>query len=251
MGFFPDDYRYADSDKNSNTQSNDIYWKPASLRPAAKPRSACLAVRTHSGWLCHRWIRYFTRDGVSRTPTYPSKWRDNAGLAYQYRELSPEAKEDKYKEIAAMPQEEQVKHLNAPKAFLSFVACIKGEPKLQVVTITQRQIRAQLEEYLNMPEDFTWGDNGVANFKFSLSKRQRQGHDIRDHGHSFQPCPAKDLASEWDDKKAEIYLPALFEGGHPFEGRPATVKPQGLPPTRKDELGADHEAEDSIPTDDW
>ena len=61
----------------------------------------------------------------------------------------------------------------------------------------------------------------------------------------------KDLASEWDDKKAEIYLPALFEGGHPFEGRPATVKPQGLPPTRKDELGADHEAEDAMPTDDW
>ena len=36
MGFFPDDYRYADSDKNSNTQSNDIYWKPSKLEAGSK-----------------------------------------------------------------------------------------------------------------------------------------------------------------------------------------------------------------------
>ena len=78
---------------------------------------------------------YFTRDGVEPHPDLSVQVARERGLAYQYRELSPEAKEDKYKEIAAMPQEEQVKHLNAPKAFLSFVACIKGEPKLQVVTI--------------------------------------------------------------------------------------------------------------------
>ena len=196
--------------------------------------------------------QYFTRDGVSRTPSYPSKWRENAGLAYQYKELSPEAKEAKYAKIAAMPQEEQVKHLNAPKQFLSFVACIKGEPKLQVVTVTQKIIRAQLEEYLNMPEDFTWGDDGVANFKFALSKKG-SGNDTTyvTTATPFNRSLPKDLASEWETKKAEIYLPALFEGGHPFEGRPAAVKPQGLPPTRKDELGADHEAGDEMPTDDW
>lgn len=253
MGFFPDDYRYADSDKNTTSQSNDIYWKPSKLEAGSKAEIRMLGGENafRDGYVIAGY-EYFTRDGVSRTPTYPSKWRENAGLAYQYRELTPEAKEDKYKEIAAMPQEEQVKHLNAPKAFLSFVACIKGEPKLQVVTITQRQIRAQLEEYLNMPEDFTWGDNGVANFKFSLSKKG-SGKDTTyvTTATPFNRALPKDLASEWDEKKADIYLPALFEGGHPFEGRPATVKPQGLPPTRKDELGADHEAEDTMPTDDW
>ena len=217
MGFFPDDYRYADSDKNSSTQSNDIYWKPSKLEAGSKAEIRMLGGENafKDGYVIAGY-EYFTRDGVSRTPTYPSKWRDNAGLAYQYRELSPEAKEDKYKEIAAMPQEEQVKHLNAPKAFLSFVACIKGEPKLQVVTITQRQIRAQLEEYLNMPEDFTWGDNGVANFKFSLSKKG-SGKDTTyvTTATPFNRALPKDLASEWDDKKAEIYLRfsrVAFEG---------------------------------------
>ena len=122
------------------------------------------------------------------------------GLAYQYRELSPEAKEDKYKEIAAMPQEEQVKHLNAPKAFLSFVACIKGEPKLQVVTITQRQIRAQLEEYLNMPEDFTWE---TTVWRTSSSPSPRRAAARTRHvttATPFNRALPKDLASEWDDK---------------------------------------------------
>lgn len=253
MGFFPDDYRYADSDKNNSPQSSDIYWRPGKIESGGKAEIRMLGGETafKDGYVIAGY-EYFTRDGVSRTPTYPSNWRENCALAFQYRELSPSAKEAKYEEIAAMPKEEQVKHLNAPKKFLSFVAAIKGEDKLQVVTVTQKYIRMALEEYLNMPEDFTWGGDGVANFKFSLSKSGIGNKTTYvTTATPYNRSLPKELASEWESKKAEIYLPALFEGGHPFEGRPATVKPQGLPPTRKDELGADHEAENEMPTDDW
>jgi hypothetical protein len=38
-----------------------------------------------------------------------------------------------------------------------------------------------------------------------------------------------------------IWLPALYVNGDPFSGKPASGRPEGLPPTHRDELGADHE----------
>ena len=101
-GILSDDYRYADSDKNSSTQSNDIYWKPSKLEAGSKAE-----IRMLGGENAFRdgasSLDTSTSPVMAKPPTYPSKWRENAGLAYQY-ELSPEAKEDKYKEIAAMPK---------------------------------------------------------------------------------------------------------------------------------------------------
>ena len=232
MGFFPDDYRFADSDKNAATSSADIYWKPSKLESGSKAEIRMLGGLDafKQGYIIQGY-EYFTRDGVSRTPSYPSKWRENAGLAYQYRELSPEAKEAKYAEIAAMPQEEQVKHLNAPKQFLSFVACIKGEPKLQVVTVTQKIIRAQLEEYLNMPEDFTWGDDGVANFKFALSKKG-SGKDTTyvTTATPFNRSLPKDLASEWKPKRPRSICQPYSRAAIPLRGARLLLNPRGCHP---------------------
>jgi hypothetical protein len=46
---------------------------------------------------------------------------------------------------------------------------------------------------------------------------------------------------KWTESTSKIWLPAMFAGADPFAGKPAEARPEGLPPTSRDELGADNE----------
>ena len=49
------------------------------------------------------------------------------------------------------------------------------------------------------------------------------------------------VAKKWNEIKDKWYLPALYDNADPFAGKPAEATTRGLPPTHRDNLGADHE----------
>ena len=98
-------------------------------------------------------------------------------------------------------------------------------------------------------EDYTVND-GPANFIIQV-KRKGEGLDTR-----WVVTPTLKKASaaftkKWEEAKASIWLPALYVGADPFAGKPAEAKLDGLPPMKRDELGADTEVATAGISSDW
>ena len=65
-GIFPDDYRYADSDKNSSTQSSDIYWKPSKIESGGKADPHAWRRDAFKDGYVIAGYEYFTREAALR-----------------------------------------------------------------------------------------------------------------------------------------------------------------------------------------
>lgn len=167
---------------------------------------------------------YFTMEGRPRRfPQFPKAYLEDIGLTYEGKTKGT-GERDK------------------PSFFLSWVCLRKENPdEFQVFDITQGKIREQIEAVLSM-EDYEVLGGEMANFFLTIT-RKGTGTDT-----AYTVVPTLKVATKadqqrWIDAKGGIYLPALYEGGDPFNGRPSTPAPApaGTPITHRDELGADHE----------
>ena len=122
-----------------------------------------------------------------------------------------------------------------PRRFLAWVATSASRGRLEVLFIEQKSLREQLTEILQEVDDYTWTDDGLANFSIKIS---RKGTGL-ETSYSILPkvrkVPEK-ITKEWADTKDSIWLPNFFEGKDPFDGRQTDEK--GLPAGGTDKRGA-------------
>ena len=122
-----------------------------------------------------------------------------------------------------------------PRKFLAWVATSAARTRLEVMFIEQKSLREQLTEILQEIEDYTWTDDGLANFSIKIS---RKGTGL-ETSYSILPkvrkVPEK-IKSEWKSQRDSIWLPNFFEGKDPFDGRATDEK--GLPAGGQDKRGA-------------
>jgi len=122
-----------------------------------------------------------------------------------------------------------------PRRFLAWVATSAARGRLEVMFIEQKSLREQLTEILQEDEDYTWTDDGLANFSIKIS---RKGTGL-ETSYSILPkvraVPDK-IKKEWETQKESIWLPNFFEGEDPFAGRKTDEK--GLPAGGTDKHGA-------------
>jgi hypothetical protein len=115
------------------------------------------------------------------------------------------------------------------------VATSATRGRLEVLFIEQKSIREQLTEILQEVEDYTWTEEGLANFSIKISKKGT-GLETR---YTIMPkvraVPAK-IKDEWSSQKDTIWLPNYFEGKDPFDGK--QVEEKGLPAGGVDKRGA-------------
>lgn len=122
-----------------------------------------------------------------------------------------------------------------PRRFLAWVGTSAARGRLEVLFIEQKSIREQLTEILQEVEDYTWTEEGLANFSIKISKKGT-GLDTR---YSIMPkvraVPEK-IKKQWETEKNSIWLPNYFEGKDPFDGK--QVEEKGLPAGGTDKRGA-------------
>lgn len=122
-----------------------------------------------------------------------------------------------------------------PRRFLAWVSTSAARGRLEVLFIEQKSLREQLTEILQEVEDYTWTDEGLANFSIKIS---RKGTGL-ETTYSILPKVRKvseKIKSEWQSKKDTIWLPNFFEGKDPFDGRQTEEK--GLPAGGVDKRGS-------------
>jgi len=122
-----------------------------------------------------------------------------------------------------------------PRKFLAWVATSAARGRLEVLFIEQKSIREQLTEILQEVEDYTWTEDGLANFSIKIT---RKGAGL-ETSYSILPkvrkVPAK-IVDQWASEKDSIWLPNFFEGKDPFDGKQTDEK--GLPAGGTDKRGA-------------
>ena len=122
-----------------------------------------------------------------------------------------------------------------PRRFLAWVATSAARGRLEVLFIEQKSLREQLTEILQEIEDYTWTEDGLANFSIKIS---RKGAGL-ETSYSILPKVRKvpdKIVSTWEKEKDTIWLPNFFEGKDPFDGK--QVESKGLPAGGTDKRGA-------------
>ena len=106
---------------------------------------------------------------------------------------------------------------------------------LEVLFIEQKTLREQLTEILQEIEDYTWTEEGLANFSIKISKKGTGLETKYSILPKVRAVPDK-IKAEWDKLKNTIWLPNYFEGKDPFDGK--QVEEKGLPAGGVDKRGA-------------
>ena len=122
-----------------------------------------------------------------------------------------------------------------PRRFLAWVATSAARGRLEVLFIEQKSLREQLTEILQEIEDYTWTEDGLANFSIKIS---RKGAGL-ETSYSILPKVRKvpdKIKATWEKEKDTIWLPNFFEGKDPFDGKQSDAK--GLPAGGTDKRGA-------------
>jgi len=122
-----------------------------------------------------------------------------------------------------------------PRRFLAWVGTSAARSRMEVLFIEQKSLRDQLTEILQEIEDYTWTDDGLANFSIKIT---RKGAGL-ETSYSILPkvrkVPEK-IITEWKTTRDSIWLPNFFEGKDPFDGRATDEK--GLPAGGVDKRGS-------------
>ena len=121
-----------------------------------------------------------------------------------------------------------------PRRFLAWTALSAARGRIEVLFIEQKSLRDALTEVLQEIEDYTWSDEGLANFSIKIS---RKGAGL-ETSYSILPkvrkVPEK-IKAQWEQERDAIWLPNFFEGKDPFDGRQVDAK--GLPAGGVDKRG--------------
>jgi hypothetical protein len=181
----------------------------------------CGSPRSHHA-ICG--FTYFTMEGRPRRfAQYPKDYLEDIGLSFEGKTKGTGEKA-------------------SPTFFLSW-ACLRKEApdEFQIFDINQGKVREQIEAVLAI-DDYETPDGELANFYLTIS-RKGLGKDSK-----YTVMPTLKVATKadqqrWAEAREGIYLPALYEGGDPFMGKPSDGEApiSSTPITHRDELGADHE----------
>ena len=122
-----------------------------------------------------------------------------------------------------------------PKRFLAWVGTSAARGRLEVLFIEQKSIRDQLTEILQESDDYTWTDEGLANFSIKIS---RKGAGLETSNSLLPKVRAvrDKIKKEWTTQRDTIWLPNFFEGKDPFDGKQTNEK--GLPAGGVDKKGS-------------
>jgi|TARA_B100000530_G_scaffold324708_1_gene261711 hypothetical protein len=260
--FFPPDYRPAsgsNQEGNKSKGANQNYIDQGKIKDTEKVTMVICGSHPDHVIAGKSYWSHPKENERSIHKKFPS----HQGLPANYKEdidLSFDAKKRQVKY-----GDHTEKDLAYPRSFISFVAYfskqtltnypdLKDSPGFKVVTFDRNDLRESLEDILGLTESYFQHDNGIYNFKMTL-KRKGEGTSTN---YTLTPelltktPPA--LTKAWKEQGASIWLPALYTQGDPFAGKPveALEKP-GLPPTRRDDYGADVDIAASSPAlpDDW
>ena len=234
MGFFPPDHKFATDTANTFTQEEtDRFYSPGKQLKDGDSHEVIVCGGFDTGHVISGY-KYFKHDGQPLTTPfsegYPKDYKDNIGLNF-------EAKFKRNVEYGKHTEDD----LDKPKQILSFIGYIKEKKDFAIIEFSTRGLRTSLEEILSM-DSYEANEDGVYNF---LMKLARKGSGT-DTVYTLTPAPLKApvrnaVAKKWKEIKDKWYLPALYDNADPFAGKPAEAKTRGLPPTHRDDLGADHE----------
>jgi hypothetical protein len=217
MSIFPDNYIPA----SENEAGPSRYFKLGKLKDGESTTiRLCGTFASHHA-LCG--YSYFTMEGRPRRfPTFPRDFLDDIGLTYEGKTKNTGEKDK-------------------PSFFLSWTCLRKEAEDFQIIDISQKKVREQIEAILGM-EDYAILDGEMANFYLTI-RRTGTGLDTNYTVVPTLKVAAKADQQRWADAKDGIYLPALYEGGDPFAGKPAegVASTSPTPLTHRDELGADKE----------
>lgn len=209
------------------TKEADAYWKPSFLKDGESEEFRLLGCY-ETGHAIMAW-------------QYPSEKVDDKGElrfnGFVVTRTYPKDPPDIARETDwSKPDRPKIDGVFAkPRKFLAWVATSASRGRLEVLFIEQRSLRDQLTEVLQETEDYTWSEEGLANFSIKIS-RKGQGLET---SYSILPkvrkVPAK-IKEQWAAEKDSIWLPNYFEGKNPFDGK--QVEGKGLPAGGVDKNGA-------------
>ena len=226
MGFLPSDYRSTSGANETSSSKSNLYFEPGKRLKDGESTTFRLCGLYDTGHVIAGWS-YFTMDGKPRRfPKFPDNYAEDIGLTWEGK-TNGTGEKDK------------------PRYFLSFVGLSKEEDEFLIYTFQRKDLREQLEEILAL-EDYQTLPSGLANFYLTLKRKGTKENT----GYTLTPTlkiPTKADENRWAEVAESIWLPALFVSGDPFSGKPAAGRPEGLPPTHRDALGADHEVATSAP----
>lgn len=234
MGFFPPDHKFATDTASTFTQEEtDRFYSPGKQLKDGDSHEVIICGGFETGHVISGY-KYFKHDGQPHTTPfsegYPKDYKDNIGLNYDAKFL-------RKVEYGTHSEDD----LDKPKQILSFIGYIKEKKDFAIIEFSTRGLRTSLEEILSM-DSYEANEDGVYNF---LMKLARKGSGT-DTVYTLTPAPLKApvrnaVAKKWNEIKDKWYLPALYDNADPFAGKPAEATTRGLPPTHRDNLGADHE----------
>jgi len=211
------------------TKEAQPYWKPSSLKDGESEEFRLLGCY-ETGHAIMGW-------------QYPSEIRDpKTGElkfnGYVVTRTHPGQPDDISRETDWSPGANRAKIDGTyvkPRRFLAWVATSAARGRLEVLFIEQKSIREQLTEVLQEVEDYTWTEEGLANFSIKISKKGA-GLDTR---YTIMPkvraVPDK-IKKQWATESESIWLPNYFDGKDPFDGK--QVEEKGLPAGGQDKRGA-------------
>ncbi|MGA0403733.1 MAG: hypothetical protein ACO3O4_01100 [bacterium] len=106
---------------------------------------------------------------------------------------------------------------------------------MEVMFIEQKSLREQLTEILQEADDYTWTDEGLANFSIKITRKGTGLETTYSILPKVRPVPEK-IKKQWASDKESIWLPNYFEGKDPFEGK--STEEKGLPAGGVDKRGS-------------
>ena len=122
-----------------------------------------------------------------------------------------------------------------PRRFLAWVATSAARGRLEVLFIEQKSLREQLTEVLQEAEDYTWTEDGLANFSIKISRKGTGLETTYSILPKVRKVPDK-VVKEWKSQRESIWLPNFFAGKDPFDGKQTDEK--GIPAGGTDKRGA-------------
>ena len=122
-----------------------------------------------------------------------------------------------------------------PRKFLAWVAMSAARGRLEVLFIEQKSLREQLTEVLQEIEDYTWTEDGLANFSIKISRKGAGLETTYSILPKVRKVPPK-IVEEWKTNRDSIWLPNFFEGKDPFDGK--QVDEKGIPAGGVDKRGS-------------
>ena len=209
------------------TKEAQPYWKPSSLKDGESEEFRLLGC-------------YDTGHAIVGWQYASEKVRDNGELGfagYVVTRSHPGQPDDIARETDwSKPDRPKIDGTFVkPRRFLAWVATSAARGRLEVLFIEQKSLREQLTEILQEIEDYTWTEDGLANFSIKIS---RKGAGL-ETSYSILPKVRKvpdKIKSSWEKEKDTIWLPNFFEGKDPFDGK--QVEEKGLPAGGTDKRGA-------------